>query len=176
MNPKVFENNKKLTEINLDGNSWDCSNCEEIQKLYLFLKKMNNSISELMCETPPNLNGKTWESACFKKRIKKMVSSKDHLDELFIELKNNNHEYSIDATNKNSKEEYLTVRKVRSSEEWTSEDDTDAKLIEVGFIMLVIIFVIYYLIHYLCSLSDGENVSEFQEAEEIERLNHSQSR
>ncbi|XP_033340610.2 uncharacterized protein LOC117228748 [Megalopta genalis] len=66
LDPAIFRNNAELNIIKLDDNPWRCD-CKELFVLYSFLTlpPAKTSESNLLCQSPSNVSGYTWESACY---------------------------------------------------------------------------------------------------------------
>ena len=155
LNSKLLKNNIKLLRIHLEWNPWDCSNCEDIKEIYLHLKKINGTISDLICETPTIFINKTWESTCFKSTIKRDSDATRFYDEW---------------------------QKIREEEERQKQlervqkDEAELQAKEQRFVVFVvavfsIIITFFCVLAYLFRLTKHPISSEFHRSEESERLN-----
>lgn len=64
---EVFNENSFLSEMTLGDNPWQCS-CNELFSFYTFVTDAPAKVWEkqsLRCQSPENVAGRTWESACF---------------------------------------------------------------------------------------------------------------
>ncbi|XP_076303588.1 uncharacterized protein LOC143221868 [Lasioglossum baleicum] len=66
LDPAIFRNNPDLNSIKLDDNPWRCD-CKELIILfnYLTASPAKTSESNLLCQSPANVSGYTWEAACY---------------------------------------------------------------------------------------------------------------
>ncbi|XP_029048985.2 uncharacterized protein LOC114878884 [Osmia bicornis bicornis] len=66
LDPEMFQNNPNLDSIKLEDNPWRCD-CKELFIMYSFLTESPAKTSEtsLICQSPANVSGYTWKSACF---------------------------------------------------------------------------------------------------------------
>ncbi|EFN69150.1 Phospholipase A2 inhibitor subunit B [Camponotus floridanus] len=66
MNPDVFQNNPDLTMIRLGDNPWRCD-CTQLYVIfeYLTIPTSKTIESSLICQSPANVSGYSWEAACF---------------------------------------------------------------------------------------------------------------
>ncbi|XP_078039706.1 uncharacterized protein LOC144471491 isoform X2 [Augochlora pura] len=66
LDPAIFRNNADLNIIKLDDNPWRCD-CKELFVLFNFLTLPPAKTSEtnLLCQSPANVSGFTWETACY---------------------------------------------------------------------------------------------------------------
>jgi len=66
MDPIIFRNNPDLAIVRLEDNPWRCD-CTQLYVTYEFL--MNSPVktirSSLICQSPANVSGYSWEVACF---------------------------------------------------------------------------------------------------------------
>lgn len=60
----IFSLNNHLQKILLDDNPWRCD-CEQMHLIYLYLTRSGmTSSSSLICQSPSNVSGDTWSTAC----------------------------------------------------------------------------------------------------------------
>ncbi|XP_053978648.1 leucine-rich repeat protein SHOC-2 [Hylaeus volcanicus] len=66
MSPNIFRNNPGLNIIKLGDNPWRCD-CKELAHLFNYLTELpaKTLSTSLICQTPANMSGYSWESACF---------------------------------------------------------------------------------------------------------------
>ncbi|KAL6434261.1 hypothetical protein ACFW04_005997 [Cataglyphis niger] len=66
MDPDIFENNLDLTVIRLEDNPWRCD-CTQLYETfeYLTIPVSKTVASSLICQSPANVSGYSWEAACF---------------------------------------------------------------------------------------------------------------
>ncbi|XP_076753338.1 uncharacterized protein LOC143424865 [Xylocopa sonorina] len=65
IDPLIFRNNPELNTIKLGDNPWRCD-CNELYIMHIYLTESpaKTSHSSLICQTPMNVSGYTWETAC----------------------------------------------------------------------------------------------------------------
>ncbi|XP_012285576.1 insulin-like growth factor-binding protein complex acid labile subunit [Orussus abietinus] len=61
----VFRSNKNLSRIRLDDNPWRCD-CGKLYGIYVYLTMLpeKTPASGMICQSPVNVSGYSWESAC----------------------------------------------------------------------------------------------------------------
>ncbi|KAL0126178.1 hypothetical protein PUN28_004953 [Cardiocondyla obscurior] len=66
MNPDVFLSNRDLTVIRLEDNPWRCD-CAQLYDTFEYLTETppKTVASTLICQSPVNVSGYSWEAACF---------------------------------------------------------------------------------------------------------------
>ncbi|XP_076686385.1 uncharacterized protein LOC143378488 isoform X1 [Andrena cerasifolii] len=66
IDPDIFRNNPDLNIVKLEDNPWHCD-CMDLFIMYNFLTDPPAKTSEtsLICQSPANVSGYSWESACF---------------------------------------------------------------------------------------------------------------
>ncbi|CAL7943810.1 unnamed protein product [Xylocopa violacea] len=66
IDPLIFRNNPNLNVIKLGDNPWRCD-CNELYIMHAYLTEPPAKTSQhsLICQTPANVSGYTWETACF---------------------------------------------------------------------------------------------------------------
>nr|XP_003707694.1 PREDICTED: leucine-rich repeat-containing G-protein coupled receptor 5 [Megachile rotundata] len=66
LDPEMFRNNPNLNIIKLEDNPWRCD-CDDLLFMYTFLTEQPAKTSEtsLICQSPANVSGYTWKSACY---------------------------------------------------------------------------------------------------------------
>lgn len=66
IDPDIFRNNPDLNIVKLEDNPWHCD-CTDLFIMYNFLTDPPAKTSEtsLICQSPANVSGYSWESACF---------------------------------------------------------------------------------------------------------------
>ncbi|XP_014481904.1 PREDICTED: insulin-like growth factor-binding protein complex acid labile subunit [Dinoponera quadriceps] len=66
INPDIFVNNSLLSAIGLEDNPWRCD-CTPLYITYQFLTDppAKTAKSTLLCQSPANVSGFSWEAACF---------------------------------------------------------------------------------------------------------------
>ncbi|XP_076246507.1 uncharacterized protein LOC143186684 [Calliopsis andreniformis] len=64
--PSVFRNNPELNIVKLEDNPWHCD-CKNLFVMFNFLTSSPGKTLEtsLICQSPINVSGYSWESACF---------------------------------------------------------------------------------------------------------------
>lgn len=65
-NPLIFANNPELKVIQLEDNPWRCD-CSQLHPIYTFLMQspVKTDMGFLICQSPMNVSGYTWESGCY---------------------------------------------------------------------------------------------------------------
>ncbi|OAD56267.1 hypothetical protein WN48_03585 [Eufriesea mexicana] len=78
INPEIFRNNPNLNIIKLEDNPWRCD-CHDLFMLYSFLMEPPAKTVEqsLICQSPANVSGYTWLSACFDMWNEPLYYNKD---------------------------------------------------------------------------------------------------
>ncbi|XP_076639575.1 uncharacterized protein LOC143351663 isoform X1 [Colletes latitarsis] len=78
LNPEIFRNNPDLNTIKLGDNPWLCD-CKELFDLFNYLTESpaKTSESSLICQSPVNVSGYSWEIACFDAWNGSLYYSKD---------------------------------------------------------------------------------------------------
>ncbi|CAG9800806.1 unnamed protein product [Chironomus riparius] len=64
---ELFSENPYLSSLSLGDNPWQC-NCQDLYSFFTFITDPPAKVWEkqsLKCQTPENVAGRTWESACF---------------------------------------------------------------------------------------------------------------
>lgn len=66
MEPEIFQNNRDLSMIRLEDNPWRCD-CAQLYVTYEYLVEPPAKTigSTLICQSPANASGYSWESSCF---------------------------------------------------------------------------------------------------------------
>ncbi|XP_011147034.1 insulin-like growth factor-binding protein complex acid labile subunit [Harpegnathos saltator] len=66
INPDIFDSNPVLLAVNLEDNPWRCE-CTQLYITYQFLTdpSAKTAVSTLLCQSPANVSGYSWEAACF---------------------------------------------------------------------------------------------------------------
>ncbi|KYM97270.1 Insulin-like growth factor-binding protein complex acid labile subunit [Cyphomyrmex costatus] len=66
MNPNIFQNNLDLKIVRLDDNPWRCD-CMQLYDTFVYLTEPppKTVASTLICQSPANISGYSWETACF---------------------------------------------------------------------------------------------------------------
>lgn len=66
MDPEIFENSPDLSAIRLEDNPWRCE-CMQLYITYQYLTDppAKTARSSLICQSPANVSGYSWEAACF---------------------------------------------------------------------------------------------------------------
>ncbi|XP_051170739.1 leucine-rich repeat-containing protein 15 isoform X2 [Leptopilina boulardi] len=65
-NPLIFANNPELKIIQLEDNPWRCD-CSQLHPIYNFLIQLpvKTEMEYLICQSPTNVSGYTWETGCY---------------------------------------------------------------------------------------------------------------
>lgn len=66
MDPDIFQNNPDLALIHLEDNPWRCD-CTQLYVTFEYLTEYPPKTvgSTLICQSPANVSGYSWEAACF---------------------------------------------------------------------------------------------------------------
>lgn len=66
MDPIIFRNNLDIAAIHLEDNPWRCD-CTQLYVTFEFLTEppVKTIGSSLICQSPANVSGYSWEAACF---------------------------------------------------------------------------------------------------------------
>lgn len=66
MDPDIFRNNLDLAIVRLEDNPWRCD-CMQIYVTFEYLTELPPKTvgSTLICQSPANVSGYSWEAACF---------------------------------------------------------------------------------------------------------------
>lgn len=66
IDPDIFQNNLDLATVHLEDNPWRCD-CTQIYFIFEYLTELppKTVTSTLICQTPANVSGYSWEAACF---------------------------------------------------------------------------------------------------------------
>lgn len=66
MDPDIFLNNLDLIVVRLEDNPWRCD-CTQLYVTFEFLTVLTSKTlkSSLICQSPANVSGYSWETACF---------------------------------------------------------------------------------------------------------------
>lgn len=78
INPEIFRNNPDLNIIKLEDNPWRCD-CIDLYLMYSFLTEppAKTVDQSLLCQSPSNVSGYTWHTACFDIWNKSLYYNKD---------------------------------------------------------------------------------------------------
>ncbi|KAG5331118.1 ALS protein, partial [Acromyrmex charruanus] len=78
MDPDIFQNNLHLVTIRLEDNPWRCD-CMQLYDTfeYLIEHPPKTVRSTLICQSPANVSGYSWEAACFNEWNTNLYYSKD---------------------------------------------------------------------------------------------------
>lgn len=78
MDPNIFRDNLDLTLLNLEDNPWRCD-CTQLYITFEYLMEPSPKTmgSTLICQSPANVSGYSWEAACFKVWNNDLYYSKD---------------------------------------------------------------------------------------------------
>ncbi|KAK9310627.1 hypothetical protein QLX08_000165 [Tetragonisca angustula] len=78
INPEIFRNNPDLNTIKLEDNPWRCD-CIDLYLTYSFLTEppAKTVDQSLLCQSPSNVSGYTWHTACFNIWNKSLYYNKD---------------------------------------------------------------------------------------------------
>ncbi|XP_012532040.2 leucine-rich repeat-containing protein 15 [Monomorium pharaonis] len=78
MDPDVFRNNQNLAVIHLEDNPWRCD-CTQLYVTFEYLTDPPPKIvgSTLVCQSPANVSGYSWEAACFNEWNTDLYYNKD---------------------------------------------------------------------------------------------------
>ncbi|XP_017789812.1 PREDICTED: insulin-like growth factor-binding protein complex acid labile subunit [Habropoda laboriosa] len=78
IDPMIFRNNPDINTIKLEDNPWRCD-CKELLFMYSFLTEPPAKTFEqsLLCQTPANVSGYTWITACFDAWNEPLYYNKD---------------------------------------------------------------------------------------------------
>ena len=78
MDIKIFRSNENLRTIILEDNPWRCD-CRQLSKIFVYLTGLpqKTESDSLICQSPSNFTGYSWETACYKDWSANRYSNKD---------------------------------------------------------------------------------------------------